>query len=166
MRSPFLRSGPEDQRNLRNQYWTEVQAARAEYFRATEKVDYLVRQQGEPGTLAREGIAPLGMQRVVTLGNEQRLAFEKYKKALAAYRSLFRRHSIPTPNGVTADLTIRERQVLILIADGRSSKQIASQLGIAFKTVVSHRTRISMKLDAHNSAELTRSAIRMGLVEP
>jgi DNA-binding NarL/FixJ family response regulator len=32
--------------------------------------------------------------------------------------------------------------------------------------VVSHRTRISMKLDAHNSAELTRSAIRMGLVEP
>ena len=66
---------------------------------------------------------------------------------------------------VAEHLTARERDVLRLIASGKTSKEIASHLGISFKTVVSHRSQIQTKLDAGNVADLTRAAIRMGLIE-
>jgi DNA-binding CsgD family transcriptional regulator len=56
-------------------------------------------------------------------------------------------------------LTAREREVLRLIAAGMSTRQIASTLGISFKTVVTHRTRLMEKLDVHNVAEVTRYAL-------
>jgi DNA-binding NarL/FixJ family response regulator len=62
-------------------------------------------------------------------------------------------------------LTRREYQVLQLIVDGKSCREIAAELGICFKTVVSHRTRIMEKLDVHETASLVRRAIRKGLVE-
>lgn len=62
-------------------------------------------------------------------------------------------------------LTPRERQVLILIADGKTSKQVAATLGISFKTATCHRTRIMQKLEVHNTALLARAAIRLGLIE-
>ena len=66
----------------------------------------------------------------------------------------------------TADcITPRERQVLALIAAGRSSKEIACELGIAFRTAICHRYRIQKKLQAHNTADLTRAALRIGLIE-
>jgi DNA-binding NarL/FixJ family response regulator len=65
---------------------------------------------------------------------------------------------------VSGPLTDRERHVLQLVAEGRSSKEIAFELGIGFKTVESHRTRIMHKLDIHNTAGLVRYAIRRGLV--
>lgn len=61
-------------------------------------------------------------------------------------------------------LTSRERQVLQLIGEGRSSKEIATQLGISTKTAESHRTRLMQKLDIHDVASLVRYAIRRGLV--
>jgi two-component system, NarL family, response regulator NreC len=60
-------------------------------------------------------------------------------------------------------LTDRERQVLQLVAEGRSTKEVALELGIGFKTAESHRTRIMHKLDIHNTAGLVRYAIRRGL---
>lgn len=63
-------------------------------------------------------------------------------------------------------LSPREHQVLILIADGKSSSQIAEELGVAFRTVVTHRFHLYKKLGVHNAVLLTRLAIRMGLVEP
>jgi DNA-binding NarL/FixJ family response regulator len=63
-------------------------------------------------------------------------------------------------------LTKREQQVLELIVDGKSCREIAAQLGICFKTVVSHRTRIMEKLEVHETASLVRRAIKKGLVEP
>jgi DNA-binding NarL/FixJ family response regulator len=67
--------------------------------------------------------------------------------------------------GLPADpLTSRERQVLQLIGEGRSSKEIATQLGISTKTAESHRTRLMQKLDIHDVASLVRYAIRRGLV--
>ena len=62
-------------------------------------------------------------------------------------------------------VTPRERQVLALVASGKSSKKIAAQLGISFKTAVCHRYRLQTKLKAHNTADLTRAAVRMGLIE-
>ncbi len=63
-------------------------------------------------------------------------------------------------------LTLRERQVLQLIAEGKSTKDIASLLGISVKTAESHRTRLMQKLDIHETASLVRYAVRRGIVEP
>jgi PAS domain S-box-containing protein len=63
-------------------------------------------------------------------------------------------------------LTERERQVLVLIADGRSTKEAAAQLGISYKTADSHRSRILEKLGIHETASMVRYAIRAGLIAP
>lgn len=66
----------------------------------------------------------------------------------------------------TDPLTLRERQVLQLIAERKSTKEIAGLLGVSVKTVESHRARMMEKLDIHEIAGLVRYAIRRGLVEP
>jgi DNA-binding NarL/FixJ family response regulator len=63
-------------------------------------------------------------------------------------------------------LTSRERQVLQLVGEGNSSKDVARLLGISAKTAESHRARLMRKLDIHETASLVRYAIRSGLVEP
>jgi two-component system response regulator NreC len=63
-------------------------------------------------------------------------------------------------------LTNRERQVLQLIAEGKSTKDVASLLGISVKTAESHRTRLMHKLDIHETASLVRYAVRHGIVQP
>jgi two-component system response regulator NreC len=63
-------------------------------------------------------------------------------------------------------LTLREKQVLQLIAEGKSTKDIASLLGISVKTAESHRTRLMQKLDIHETASLVRYAVRQGIVQP
>lgn len=60
-------------------------------------------------------------------------------------------------------LTDREREVLQLLAEGKSTKQIALKLHISAKTVETHRRQIMNKLDIHTVAELTKYAIRKGL---
>ena len=62
------------------------------------------------------------------------------------------------------DLTARESEVLQLIAEGFSNKQIASELGISIKTVEKHRQQVMNKLHIHDVAGLTRYAISKGLV--
>jgi two-component system, NarL family, response regulator NreC len=62
-------------------------------------------------------------------------------------------------------LSDRERQVLQLVAEGKTSKEIASALGISVKTAESHRNHIMEKLDIHEVAGLVRYAIRRGLIE-
>ena len=64
-----------------------------------------------------------------------------------------------------AMLTDREREVLQLIAEGMSSKEIGPVLGVSLKTVDSHRSNLMDKLDIHKVSGLVRFAIRMGLVE-
>ena len=63
-------------------------------------------------------------------------------------------------------LSSRERQVLQLVAEGKTTKEIASVLGISIKTADSHRARIMRKLDIHDTAGLVRFAIRRGLIHP
>ena len=60
-------------------------------------------------------------------------------------------------------LSKRERQVLALIVAGKSSKQIAAELGISFKTAVTHRASIMSKMEVHEIASVVREAIRRGL---
>lgn len=63
-------------------------------------------------------------------------------------------------------LAPRERQVLQLIAEGKTTKEIAQLLGVSFKTAESYRTRLMEKLGIHQTAGLVRYAIRRGLIEP
>ena len=63
-------------------------------------------------------------------------------------------------------LTSRERQVVQLIGEGNSTKEIAALLGLSVKTVDTHRTRLMTKLDIHETASLVRYAIRRGMIEP
>ncbi|MGH7352527.1 MAG: response regulator [Candidatus Methylomirabilales bacterium] len=63
-------------------------------------------------------------------------------------------------------LTPREREVLQLIAEGKTTKDIAALLGLSVKTVESHRTRLMGKLDIRQTAGLVRYAIRRGLIQP
>jgi two-component system response regulator NreC len=68
---------------------------------------------------------------------------------------------------VPADpLSGRERQVLQLVGEGKSTKEIAVHLGISVKTAESHRARLMKKLDVHETASLVRYAIRRGLIQP
>ena len=64
-----------------------------------------------------------------------------------------------------SQLTDRERQVVTLIAEGNSTKEVAARLGISVKTADCHRTRIMDKLNVHQTANLVRYAIRQGFVE-
>jgi two-component system response regulator NreC len=67
---------------------------------------------------------------------------------------------------VSDPLTPRERQVLQLVAEGKTSKEIAILLGLTVKTAESYRTRLMEKLDIHETAGLVRYAIRHGLIQP
>jgi len=70
---------------------------------------------------------------------------------------------ILTRDSTDDSLTPREREVLQLIAEGNSTKEIAALLGISFNTAESHRNRIMKKLNIHETAGLVRYAIRRGL---
>ena len=85
------------------------------------------------------------------LGDFPEEALESYRTTRGAGR-----HA-PTP---------REREVLQLVAEGKTTKEIAGLLGVSFKTAESHRAHIMDKLDIHETAGLVRFAIRHGLVSP
>jgi two-component system response regulator NreC len=63
-------------------------------------------------------------------------------------------------------LTPRERQVLQLIAEGKTTKEAAAMLDVSVKTAETHRTNLMVKLDIHSTAGLVRYAIRRGLLQP
>ena len=62
-------------------------------------------------------------------------------------------------------LSPREREVLKLIAEGYSNREIAEKLIISVNTVEVHRSRLMQKLDMHNRAQLVKYAIRSGLID-
>jgi len=62
-------------------------------------------------------------------------------------------------------LSAREQEILKLIAEGNSSREIAEMLGLSVKTVHNHRTRLMTKLDIHRNTDLVKYAIRLGMVQ-
>jgi DNA-binding NarL/FixJ family response regulator len=69
----------------------------------------------------------------------------------------------PSPSST---LTAREREVLQLLVEGQSNKEVASSLGIGVKTAEAHRANLMKKLGVHSMSELVRYAIRNKIVEP
>jgi DNA-binding NarL/FixJ family response regulator len=70
-----------------------------------------------------------------------------------------------TANAIDA-LTTREREVLCMLADGLSTKEVAAHLGVSIKTADTHRASLMKKLDIHKVSALVRLAVREGLVAP
>jgi DNA-binding NarL/FixJ family response regulator len=72
--------------------------------------------------------------------------------------------SAPAGSDPYEALTDREKQVLKLVAEGNSNKEVADVLGISVKTAMSHRERVMEKLGLHNRTELVRFALRRGVI--
>jgi DNA-binding NarL/FixJ family response regulator len=70
------------------------------------------------------------------------------------------------PDLIRERLTAREREIVQLIAEGKSSKEVASSLGISVKTAETHRANVMRKLEIHTVTELVRYAVRNQIVEP
>lgn len=77
----------------------------------------------------------------------------------------YARHQSHQKQAAASALTPREREVLSLIAEGGNTKEVALRLGVSVKTVETHRQHIMDKLDLHSVAELTKYAIREGLID-
>jgi len=80
-------------------------------------------------------------------------------------KTLFEYAQARTPQDLLASLTSRQREILKLIAEGQSTKEIGSNLNISVKTVESHRAKLAEKLGIHDVAGLVRFAIRIGLIQ-
>jgi DNA-binding NarL/FixJ family response regulator len=85
------------------------------------------------------------------------------KRVVAAYAQGAR---VAADGGPLEVLTPRQREVLQLVAEGHSNKEIASRLQVALKTVETHRTELMERLGIHGVAGLVRYAIQVGLVQP
>ena len=78
-----------------------------------------------------------------------------------------RRDAAPSPQALKRErLTSREREIVQLLAEGRSSKQVATTLGISTKTAETHRANIMRKLEIHSVSDLVRYAVRNQIIEP
>ncbi|HUN63757.1 MAG TPA: response regulator transcription factor [Candidatus Sulfotelmatobacter sp.] len=71
----------------------------------------------------------------------------------------------PAPANPRSRLTSREREIVQLLAEGKSSKEVAAVLGISVKTAETHRANIMRKLQVHSVSELVRYAIKNGIIE-
>ncbi len=123
--------------------------------------DYIFRiiQAGAHGYVSKEAPPEQLLQAIQTVCNGH--TFFSAEAAQAALHRLVQNGGKREP---FAQLTAREREVLALIAQGQSNKEIASVLGIGVRTIETHRERIMRRLDIHSVAGLTKFAIANGLV--
>ena len=70
-----------------------------------------------------------------------------------------------SPEGGAIRLTDRQREIVQLVAEGKSSKEVASALGLSIKTAETHRANIMRRLDCHSVTALVRYAIRNHIIE-
>jgi DNA-binding CsgD family transcriptional regulator len=112
-----------------------------------------------------------GAMMVATMAQRQRAAFEKYKGALHSYTAFVLGGIVGRPGFEAMQaireprVTERELQVLRQLAAGKTTKEIARDLKIAFKTALTHRSHLLQKFDANNVALLVSKAITQGYIE-
>ncbi len=146
----------------------DLQARRAAYVDAMREFDdfCLNVQNRSLGMSASDGATAITL-----MAQKQRAAFEKYKNALHAYTSFALGGSIgrsadaAVPGVREPRITEREMQVLRHLAAGKTTKEIARELNIAFKTALTHRSHLLQKFDANNVARLVSKAITQGYIE-
>jgi len=95
---------------------------------------------------------------------QHRRTFFTPKVAQMMLDGYLRPHAESDPSGQCV-LTPREREVIQLVAEGRTTKEIAAALSLSVKTAETHRTNLMRKLDLHSVADLTLYAVRNGIVQ-
>ena len=131
------------------------------------KIDYIVKafQSGATGYLVKESASEMLMQ-----GIDHVLKGDYYMDPSISHQVVKKLAALPPKNaGVKTSgydaLTLREQEVLVLLAEGFSSKQIADKLFISPKTAENHRSSIMRKLELHSAIDLARYAARIGLID-
>lgn len=131
------------------------------------KIDYIVKafQAGATGYLVKESASEMMMQGIdyVLKGDyymDPSVSHQVVKK-LAALPS---KSAVVNPSGYDT-LTLREQEVLVMLAEGLTSKQIADKLFISPKTAENHRSSIMRKLEIHSVIDLARYAAKIGLID-
>ncbi len=104
--------------------------------------------------------------RAVEAVSEHKPFFTTKIAELVLHGYLERKRQPVVLSGQPSSLTAREREVIHLLAEGKSNKEVATTLGIATKTAEAHRINIMRKLNLHSIAELVRYAVRNHLLSP
>lgn len=131
------------------------------------KVDYIVKvfQAGATGYVVKEAASERLLQ-----GIEAVLKGEYYMDSAISHNVIERLLQVPGKKIKITDadyetLTSREQEIMVLLAEGLSSKEIADKLFISPKTVENHRSNILRKLNFHSTIELVRYAARIGIID-
>lgn len=132
------------------------------------KIDYIVKafQSGATGYLVKESASEMLIQGIdlVMKGDyfmDPSVSHQVVKK-LAAVPST--KNAMGNTSGYDT-LTLREQEVLVMLAEGLNAKQIADKLFISPKTAENHRSNIMRKLELHSSIDLARYAAKIGLID-
>ena len=119
-------------------------------------------QVGASGYLLKGAeLAELEMAIRTVVGGEAYLTPAVAKFTIEAYRE-----KSEGPTGPLAKLSMRQREILQLVAEGQTTKDIAHRLNLSVKTVETHRSQLMERLDIHDVPGLVRFAIRVGLIQP
>lgn len=131
------------------------------------KVDYIVKafQAGATGYVVKDSAAERLLQ-----GIEAVLKGEYFLDSSVSHKVVQRLMEFPKEEAKITDrgydaLTSREQEVMVLLAEGRSAREIAEKLFVSPRTVENHRTSIMRKLDLHSNHELIRYAAKLGLID-
>jgi len=131
------------------------------------KVDYIVKafQAGATGYVVKESASERLLQGIDTV-----LKGEYFMDSSVSHRVVKKLMQFPEKEAKITDatyetLTSREQEIMALLAQGLSTKQIAEKLFISPKTVENHRSNILRKLNLHSTIELVRYAARLGIID-
>jgi len=131
------------------------------------KVDYIVKafQAGATGYVIKESTSERLLQGIDTV-----LKGEYFMDSSVSHRVVEKLMELPEKEVKITDasydtLTRREQEIMVLLAQGLSNKQIAEKLFISPKTVENHRSNILRKLNIHSTIELVRYAARLGIID-
>ena len=131
------------------------------------KVDYIVKafQAGATGYVVKESASERLIQGIETV-----LKGEYFMDSSVSHKVIEKLMEFPEKEAKITDstyetLTSREQEIMVLLAQGHTNKQIAEKLFISPKTVENHRSNILRKLDLHSTLELVRYAARLGIID-
>jgi DNA-binding NarL/FixJ family response regulator len=131
------------------------------------KIDYIVRafQAGATGYVVKESASAKLLQGVEAVLKGDYFMDASVSQQVVKKLAGLQKKDMQVSDEVYNALTPREQEVMLLIAEGLSTKAISERLFISPKTVDNHRSNIMNKLDLHSSIELARYAARIGIID-
>ena len=132
------------------------------------KIDYIVKafQSGATGYLVKDSASEMLLQ-----GIDHVLKGDYFMDPSVSHQVVKKLAAVPAKSPAVVNttgydaLTLREQEVLVMLAEGLSAKQVADKLFISAKTAENHRSSIMRKLELHSAIDLARYAARLGLID-